>query len=470
MKLSFLVLATLSLTLAYASSHSDPTLKQKRKLIARGRTPGEAEHIEPEHPYPQLPKSSPDTDSVDPAAIRKLSDATPPWKTAPNTPVEWHDAQEHPGNTIVYGEDGWNTHGDALDYAMRNNPDLKDAIYKPPGADPQGRDHERVSAGNKVEGMQSPDILSPTPRRHFVQRMEEMIGKMETVIVKVNEEEANRRLGLMGRALRGITSYFSYSSNGGNAEHSSKPVSGKPISGWQPPDNPKWDAGLPIPVTYGNGRRQTFFERLVSGPEPGRRAAVRRGEHLDRVTKRSNPVDPIVRTESDPDPKNGFNLRSDFQTYLNAFKALQAQVSDTIFPFLDTMTRDSNSSLLYNAAWSIYCDLTGTSPYVIGPFSYGRNCLEHLEDRYIAATSSSMSDPVVRWMFAVNSVLLTRYNDAWGNATAALNQSGLLDTIVALSERLAPEDPAVLPAGYKTYQPKNYDSRFFLSHNKTIVV
>lgn len=172
---------------------------------------------------------------------------------------------------------------------------------------------------------------------------------------------------------------------------------------------------------------------------------------------------------------------AEFQVYLNAYRTVQANISNLIFPFFDTVINGTNNSLIYDIVWSVYSDLTNSGPQIIGPFSYGRHCFDWMEEAYLNSTRNSTSshtssnssangtdvkDPVYQQMLATHYQLIEIYSYVWSNASAIANQTGLLRDLVIFQKYLAPADPSIMSQDWTSAQT-NFDNSYFTAYNKT---
>ena len=163
-----------------------------------------------------------------------------------------------------------------------------------------------------------------------------------------------------------------------------------------------------------------------------------------------------------------FQLQADFELYLSMFNVAQANVSEVIWPILAEVIDSTNSTLIHEAALSVYSDLTASAPIVLGPFSRGSNCLTWLEDRYINSSGiTNMSDPRIVKMFATDQIVLEAYEYMWTNASAAANKTGLLSDMVTLSQKLSPTNSSNMPSGYASYYATPFDISYFVNTNTT---
>lgn len=201
------------------------------------------------------------------------------------------------------------------------------------------------------------------------------------------------------------------------------------------------------------------------------------GRKRDHVT-RDNPISSIANQEGNAafgTDNDTASSEAEFQQYINAFNVARSNVSDLIFPFLDTILANTNSSIVYDAAWSIYSDLTGSSPYVMGPFFHGMNCIEWIEDQLalngtnITSPSMNATENLARLEYlAVHQVLLELYDYAYHGAASAINQTGLMEDMLTLAQYFAPTDASVFPPGYSTYTEPTYDASYFMVYNETM--
>lgn len=246
---------------------------------------------------------------------------------------------------------------------------------------------------------------------------------------------------------------------------------------------------LPYPVTPqpGAGGR-TLYDRMPDPRDFKRvRHSKRDGFHSISYQQSDDAAEvkhlkrDAIDTISEGESKTGSGaqdspdtLSTDFQEYLEAYEAAQGNASDLIFPILDEMLNGTNSSIVYDAAWSIYADLTGTSPMIVGPFMYGMHSLNWIEDQIFAnSTNTTSGTNMTESQFqtdimSMHAVLLDLYSTAWTKSVAALNATGLLDDMQTLSAYLSTNDTSVMPAGYSTWIDKSYDSRYFTVYNQTM--
>ena len=220
-------------------------------------------------------------------------------------------------------------------------------------------------------------------------------------------------------------------------------------------------SALPPRPVIGGPLGQTLLE-YPSSTLPSKRS---------KSSKRQSSLNAITSTVNHP---NSTDAKSaSFQTYLSAFTTAQSNVSSLLFPILDTMLNGTNSSIVYEAAWSIYSDLTGSSPIVIGPFLYGMHSLDWVEDQLFGTSPNisnmSASDQFARnSILAFHSVLLDLYYYAWDSALTAMNKTGLAADMTTLAGYMSTNDTAILGA-YAGYKSPAYDSKYFTVTNETVL-
>lgn len=171
-----------------------------------------------------------------------------------------------------------------------------------------------------------------------------------------------------------------------------------------------------------------------------------------------------------------------FQSYLAAYYTASANISAILFPYLDSILQDSNSSLASNMAFSLYADLTGAPVQVTSPFFNGLNCIDWIEEvwrnntnngttitlvtppnstvQYATNTTVKGVDlPMLEWLAAAKT-LRPKYDAVWANVTKAVNQS--LQDLATLSRWMTPTDKAVLTPGFTdTVHVTSQDMAYF---------
>lgn len=142
------------------------------------------------------------------------------------------------------------------------------------------------------------------------------------------------------------------------------------------------------------------------------------------------------------DPTGG--SQNDLQFYLEAFDIIQSNATEILWPFLDDMIQDSNSSEVYMAAWSIYSQLLRKPYKVVGSFYYGLTSFDWEEEQWRA--DPNISNETLLEFYAQNDILLDLYDTAWNGGLAALNASGTLDNLEWLGNVIDTYDDSALPA------------------------
>lgn len=195
-------------------------------------------------------------------------------------------------------------------------------------------------------------------------------------------------------------------------------------------------------------------------------------------------------TDNSPSSKAAMDKnQADFQNILLAFQSAQANASALLFPLLDQMVAGSNSSMVYDAAWSIYSELTYQPMHIVGPFTYGMNCMDWLEEQMLGTNSSanatltrlldaptstdrnstkdlpSDDELAILEYLATHEVLLQLYNNVWDQATKALNGTGLLDQMATLSGYLLPNDTSVATSGFFDQTAQDPNAAYFTDYS-----
>lgn len=168
---------------------------------------------------------------------------------------------------------------------------------------------------------------------------------------------------------------------------------------------------------------------------------------------------------------NTENLQAQFQKYINTYDAIQSNITDLIVPFLSSFVQSTNDSMMIDIAWSVYSQLTGSNVFVLGPFMYGMHCLDSLEEQYFKAHNISVNattfDNATTEYLAYHQLLLDAYTDTLSNATAVVNQTGLLGEMAILTKYLNTNDTSIAPADWFTKSTGSYDDTFFKTFGLT---
>jgi len=194
------------------------------------------------------------------------------------------------------------------------------------------------------------------------------------------------------------------------------------------------------------------------------------------------PVDSMIDQEATAGEGNSkAALQAEFSRYLDIYQTIQANISDSLFPFFNAVLNGTNNSLIYDLVLSVHADLTGLGPDITGPYSYGMHCFDSLEKRYLNSTRISTDstsnvtstngthtkDPIYQQMLATHYVLIETYQYVWTNASAIANKTGLLTQLSTLTEYLNPADRSIMSARWTSVQ-KNFDGSYFTFYNRTV--
>ena len=126
----------------------------------------------------------------------------------------------------------------------------------------------------------------------------------------------------------------------------------------------------------------------------------------------------------------------DIQDYIDTWKAVKNNATEIIWPFLLDMLIGTNSTMVINAAWSIYAQLIPTQWCVFGPFFYGLTSLPMLNNDSVIVHNNINQSYATDWSteeLEVNGILINLYTKAWNGSYNALKQSGHLQDLRALN-------------------------------------
>ena len=251
-----------------------------------------------------------------------------------------------------------------------------------------------------------------------------------------------------------------------------------------PLPNTHGDMALPLPGSQGRPgvigvSPQQYGKDIGSNSDYKSRKRIKRNSALDTLTDTASSGD-----------TNSVSMSAQFQMYQAAYRSVQSNISDILFPFLDEILAGTNSSLAYNMAWSIWADLTGQPFHVVSPFSNGMNCLDWIEEAWTNQTNANATAahganatmlttngtyvngtndlPMLEFL-ATSMTLLELYEYAWYKASAAANKTGLLQDLATLSGYLLPTDTSIMSPGFQ--DPVNVyrqDLSYFTVYNRTM--
>ena len=224
-------------------------------------------------------------------------------------------------------------------------------------------------------------------------------------------------------------------------------------------------------VSYSARQKQNNRRRLDSDMSTVARV-LHRHNPTAQLQERSGFLDEIDQQEqsaSHGSSNSTTDVATELELYQYALIAVQNNISDLLFPFLDTITAKTNSDLVYDVLWSVFQDLTGISNFT-GPFMSGWHCLEILENQYANHTGSSSKngdeDSEMLEYLAVHQVVLDIYSYAWTNGSAAANKTGLLNDMAALTNFLHSVNQSALPPNFLKQATPKYDYNYFRSRNR----
>ena len=181
--------------------------------------------------------------------------------------------------------------------------------------------------------------------------------------------------------------------------------------------------------------------QLSSAPSQGRRQERKANEQSRGLyRRRSFALHDILNTPSTAiqNSNKAASTPDDVKAYIDAWKSVKSAATAIIWPFLIEMLIGSNSTEVIGAAWSVYAHLIPTQWSIIGPFFYGLTCLPTLDKNatinnitgYVENTNLTIED------FVLNKILINIYSKAWSGAKNALDKSGCLQNLSALSSAI----------------------------------
>lgn len=149
--------------------------------------------------------------------------------------------------------------------------------------------------------------------------------------------------------------------------------------------------------------------------------------------------------------------KTSYENCLSAFQYAQANASNIVTPFILDMLNGTNSSMMYEAAWSIYSELTAATEQVIGPFTMGLNSIDWMEDQLFNGTAYTIDMLMAKSNLTHHELALLEtvvvlegvyevYEKTWDAAYYALSSTGLLADMVKLAGWLMPNDTSIIPA------------------------
>lgn len=206
---------------------------------------------------------------------------------------------------------------------------------------------------------------------------------------------------------------------------------GPEVKGYPKPKHPSAD------FTSGIGKQRDDEDRDRSRSP----TIVDRKTTRDKSPRKRSGIGEIQSHEGDyQDPTNGYKDQID--SYIDAMHLAQNNITDLIWPTIENMMASSNSALIYDAAFSLYAEMTMAPVSVMGPFVGGMHAFDQYEDSLVA---SGASEATMTLIYAMDEILIKLYQTAWENATAAANATDLLGDLTVLAEYLTPADRSLLP-------------------------
>ena len=219
---------------------------------------------------------------------------------------------------------------------------------------------------------------------------------------------------------------------------------GPEVKGYPKPKHPSAD------FTSGVGKRRDDEDRDRSRSP----TIVDRKTTRDKSPRKRSGIGEIQSHEGDyQDPTNGYKDQID--SYIDATHLAQNNITDLIWPTIENMMASSSSALVYDAAFSLYAEMTIAPVSVMGPFVGGMHAFDQYEDSLV---TSGASEATMTLVYAMDEILIKLYQTAWENATAAANATDLLGDLAVLAEYLTPADRTLLPDGFDAVDENAVDN------------
>ena len=224
-------------------------------------------------------------------------------------------------------------------------------------------------------------------------------------------------------------------------------------SGYYPPDDFGSSPGSQ------DGSDPYHKKRTFEVADPGRK----RTELKDRDV-----LDSIFNTGKNTTAANS-NAAAQYQIFLNEYTALQSHLSTLTYPVIKSViashaagsaNNTTDYALIHNIAMGAYAEIVALPIAISGPFMFGSNCLDWLQESYFNGTNSSIAtiaavsnitddDLQTLEFFATYEKVGQVYDAAWRNGTAAANATGALDVFWALQGRLMANDTGIIPRHFR---------------------
>lgn len=243
-------------------------------------------------------------------------------------------------------------------------------------------------------------------------------------------------------------------------------------SGYYPPE----DFG-PFPESQG-GSGPYQQKRTFEVADPGRK----RTEPSDQVLKDRDILGTIFNTAKNTTAAKS-NAAAQYQSFLNEYISLQSHLSDLTYPVITSVIASHAAgsanntidyALIHNIAMGAYAEIVARPIAISGPFMFGFNCLDWLQESYFNGTNSSIAtiaaksnitddDLQTLEFFATYEKLGQVYDAAWRNGTAAANATGALDVFWALQGRLMANDTGIIPPHFGEVAKTNMIDQLFFN-------
>ncbi|KAL9034431.1 MAG: hypothetical protein Q9214_007044, partial [Letrouitia sp. 1 TL-2023] len=180
---------------------------------------------------------------------------------------------------------------------------------------------------------------------------------------------------------------------------------------------------------------------------------------VDEATKKQTHADSATQDDNKAD-----DAKQEYQEYLQAYDAVRSNATDLIMPFIEDMVNGSNSAAMWDAAWEIASLADPEIILIGGCFFRGMHAMDFYEDEAMNKTDNK----TMTSFFAIDEVLIKRYQDTWNKSYNALNSSGLLHDLDVLQAALWTNDTALSKIEMDTSLTKDVNGFFINGPNSTL--
>ncbi|KAI4209662.1 MAG: hypothetical protein LQ351_007416 [Letrouitia transgressa] len=214
---------------------------------------------------------------------------------------------------------------------------------------------------------------------------------------------------------------------------------------------PREDDGYDLRSTrdYYRGRDYYDYDRRYKSKRDVVEDVTEKQTHADSAT---------------PDDNKADDAKQEYQEYLQAYDATRVNATNLIMPYIADMVNGSNSAAMWDAAWEIASLADPEIILVGGVFFRGMHAMDFYEDQAMNKTDNE----TMTSFFAIDEVLITRYQDTWNKCYNALNSSGLLHDLDVLQAVLLTNDTTLSQIEMDTSLTKDVNDFFLNGPNSTL--